>query len=233
MKPSTYRRAFVQSAITLAALAAVPLLARAQDESRQPVPQPGGNVLTLKCCQCTGRELSDVQINTGVAPWKLTSGPTSLLPGPQPNIPAAWASASGATWVGPSATAGSAGAAPGVYVYQLRVVVPTCMIRSTITIKGKYWADNHASMAITGATGAVISTTTAGVPNPGYGFVQANFGSFSAALPQGYSGTVTLTITVNNTSGPTGLLVSGLVAQRCATDGAGPPPIDLPPTKTE
>ncbi len=239
MKTLTNRRAFFShSAITLAALASMPLLAVAQDEGRQPVPPPGGNVLVLKCCQCTGRELADVLINTGptgaigVAPWKLVSGPTFVLPGPPPSIPTAWASASGSTWIGPNPSAGS-GATAGTYVYQLRIQVPKCHIPSTVTIKGKYWGDDEAVMTATGAT--LSATPAVGPPGPpGWGFLQNNFGNFSATLPQGFSGPVTLTVTVKNLgNSPTGLLVSGLVMQRCASDGANPVPIDLPPGKTE
>jgi hypothetical protein len=231
---SISKRAFVQSAFAAAAVASIGTVALAQDDQRPmpPLSQPVNNVLTLACCKCLGTGAS-YSLNTGTAPWKLISGPA----GPAVAITSPhslWAPASPAQWIGPSATPVTSPSAPGGYTYQLRIVIPKCVIPSSVTISGKYWGDDEAYMSATGAAG---SATPAKASGGGWGFQSIHAGTFSYTVPMSNTGgVVTLTIRVPNAAGaasPAGLLVIGDVKQRCATDQPGPIPVDPPIDKKE
>jgi hypothetical protein len=226
---SLSKRAFVRSAFAATALASLSSIALAEDIVDAVRPQPTSNVLTLPCCKCTGGTNS-FPIHTGLAPWKLISGPTSLISSPH----GFWHSVPGAQWIGPSSTAGSSAPA-GTYTYQLKIVMQKCLIPSSITIKGQYWGDDEAYMTVSGASGT--ATPARKPPGGGWGFQTANAGNFSFTTPMSNAGgVVVLTVRVPNAPGganPTGLLVHGLVTQACGTDRPGPGQIDLPVDKKD
>lgn len=222
------KRAVLQSALAAAALASSLPMALAQDNDRQVRPPAGGNVLTLKCCHCTGTA-NTFSLNTGAAPWKIVSGgATAVVAPPHP----AWASAPPAQWIGPNPSAGSS-APVGGFTYQLRILIPKCIVPSSITIKGQYWGDDQAQIAVTGTGSGAGGTWSATPAN----YVQNSAGNFSYTLPMSNAvGTVTLTVKVQNAAigpNPTGFLVHGELTQRCASDGPVPVSGDLPVDKKE
>jgi hypothetical protein len=183
------------------------------------VPPPSGPVkaLTLSCCKCLGGTIS-YQLHTGTAPWKIVSGPV----GPAVTVTtphSLWATTTPAKWIGPSANVNLSSSPAGTYVYELRINMPKCIVPSSMTISGKYWGDDEAYMSVTGATG---TATPAKAGSGGWGFQLGNAGSFNFTTAMSNTGgAVVLTVRVPNAAGqpsPTGLLVNGLVTQRCATE---------------
>lgn len=178
----------------------------------------------LACCRCLGETVGPIKISTGQpVPWTVNGGPTV----PQAMVPGwhGWSSPPpppGSQWIGP---VGGNSAAPVTYTYQLKIDAGRCRIPGTMTISGKFWADNSGTVSLTSQT---ATFTTLNYP---FGFQTPNGASFSYTVPSA-TGIYTLTVTTQNQGGPTGLLMDANVFKRCATEGAGPVgDFDPPPTK--
>jgi len=94
---------------------------------------------TLGCCQCLGGtntlDLSTISSNN----WTVNGNPAVFL-GP---INAYWNINPGpAKWVSTSATGGTGNVNAGTYDYQLKFVVPTCVIEQRVTLTGNYGGDD-------------------------------------------------------------------------------------------
>lgn len=188
------------------------------------MPAPIGPVkpVRLGCCRCLGETLGPINISTGQpVPWTVNNSPTVPLPmvggwhgwNNAPPVPP------GSQWVGP--VNGNA-AAPGTYTYRLNINVPKCVIPGSVTISGKFWADNKGTVSLTSpppsSSPATFSTLTN--TSPMHGFLTSNGQGFSYTVAA--PGTYTLTVTTTNESGPTGMLMDARVIKRCTTEALNP-----------
>lgn len=160
----------------------------------------GRPAIHLPCCQCVDGRRMRVRLNTRGAPWFVRSpGSAAFLPVAAAGN-AAWTTALGpAGWVGPQ----GAGQAPGAYIYELRVVMPRCLIRPAVRVAGRFAADNSAT--------TTIGSTTSSTP----GFTTPAIRPFGGTLAIAPGGTATIRITVRNNEGPTGLIALGYVEIVC------------------
>ncbi len=194
--------------------------------ARQPgIPPPPH---PLECCQCIGKESPEsvILLNTGAAPWMFvstSSGPVTPYPAVVVAPYLGWTTAlsPSAQWVAPSLLAAqwfgsgsnpTGGAGPGNYGYRLTFDARYCVIPSTITISGKFAADNAAQMSV---DGNFVAQT------PGFGsafitgFATYNIVSFSYTIPaSNVAGLHTITMIVNNDIN--GLSTTGLIVQATA-----------------
>jgi hypothetical protein len=159
----------------------------------------GRPAIHLPCCLCVDGRRIRVRINTRAAPWFVRNPGSGTF---NPVVPAnnlAWTSGlAPAGWVGPP----GAPTAVGDYVYELRVVMPRCLIRPVVRVVGRFAADNRAT--------TTIGTTTSTTP----GFTLGSIRPFGGALSSN-PGTQTIRITVRNDGGPTGLVALGVVEIIC------------------
>ena len=100
----------------------------------------------------------------------------------------------GAQWIGPAGAPQTA----GTYTFQTRVRINPCPNGRPAQVSAAFRADNKATLSVGTAT-----INQAGTPN--YGFLPASLSNGSYTFPAGTSGVQTITITVNNIGGPTGL----------------------------
>jgi len=174
--------------------------------------------VTGPCCRCAdGREVV-VDISTGVAPWTVRRGnlPAQLaVTNPNSNwmpppLPANWITPPGAPTFA------------GDYVYELRYVIPRCVIPASVTMTLQGAVDNSAVISIdgninVGSMAGFGSLTTLTVP--------------AAAVAPGPH-TLTVVVTNAGTTSPgnlTGLLVRARLVARCPLqDGPGGTPTSLP-----
>lgn len=160
--------------------------------------------VTGPCCRCAdGREVV-VDISTGVAPWTVRRGnlpAQAAVPNPNSNwmpppLPANWVTPPGAPTIA------------GDYVYELRYVIPRCVIPATIAMTFQGSVDNTAVVSVdgnipVGSMAGFSSLTSLTVP--------------AAALTPGPH-TLTVVVTNVGTTGPgnlTGLLVRARLVSRC------------------
>ena len=156
------------------------------------------------CCLCAdGRQLS-VDISTGIAPWTVRRGNLPVQPVVIAPPNGSWtASLLPARWVTPP----GAPTIAGDYVYELRYVIPRCVIPARVSIVINGAVDNSATVSVDGvAFGSFAGFTSI-----------SNFGVPAAGLTPG---THTLTVVVNNsgTTGAgnlTGLLIRARILTRC------------------
>jgi hypothetical protein len=222
--------------------------AGAQTHPSDPIVGPTKGSNTLACCHCLG-EKTTLNLNTGAANWYVTSpdggggqsdpgNPTQTerkrnqrtasssqlnsiavlgVPVAQPN-PAWTQTLSPALWIAPP----GAPQAIGTYVYTTTFNVPACTIPSTVSLAGKFAADNAAQLYIdNNATPFVLN----GPAN--YGFQTGSIASFQASPLS--PGTHTIKVLVTNIGGPTGLVVQAAVTRNCTNNpypGHTPPPWD-------
>jgi hypothetical protein len=198
---------------------------RAQPDGNTSAPnQPVARIegiqpITLKCCHCLGEETKPLNIGTGQQvlplhsmPWTVNNSPVVPVANP------AWAVSAPAQWVGPNGTTN-----PGTYIYELKFVVPKCVIPASITIQGQFWADNTGTVSLSGPNAPSNTVSTSGGV---YGFMQSKGGSFSYTVNNA-GGVYTLKVVTVNQSGPTGMLMYASLVKRCATEPRGPRDVDL------
>jgi len=167
--------------------------------------QPGGpakadSPVKVPCCTCVDGTTKTASIATGVNTWSVTG------PGASGNAvgasSSAWAPLAGAAWVGPSGNGGQ-----GSYTYTVRFQVPRCVIGGRVMLKGKAGGDNRVTVLLDGnQIGATPGSTQ-------YGFHAANFATFNAPVTS--AGTHTLTVRVDNESGPTGMIAQAVLEMQC------------------
>lgn len=171
------------------------------------VPNPTGCLCPVSglCCRCAdGSELA-VDISTGVAPWTVRRGNLPV----QPVVPAVanpnWtASLLPAKWVTPP----GAPTIAGDYVYELRYVIPRCVIPA-----------DH-SIAIVGAVDNIATVSVDGMAPFGTFAGYTSTSSLSVPAAGLTPGAHTLTVVVNNSGNThpgnlTGLLIRARILTRC------------------
>lgn len=176
---------------------------------------PGGNrVVNVPCCTCIDGSVKAISINTGTAGWTVSGPGVSGSPAPSSLSHPAWAPVAPAAWVGP-AGGSSEVFSSGTFTYGIRFNVPRCMINSRIVLKGRFGADNKATVLLDGVQ---IAATPSGVTQ---GFLAGNITSFSVTVPA--AGIHTLSVKVENLeTGPTGLAVQATVEAQCPKEAANP-----------
>lgn len=187
--------------IVLAAAVAVTLPAASLAQPREPGPRPGHG-LRVPCCTCVDGSVKTLTLSTGAVPWSM-SGPGASGNAVGLSHPS-WNTVTGASWVGP--TGGASSAQAGTFTYTVRFEVPRCAINSRAILKGELGADNKGTVMLDGNN--LGSTLT-----PTLGFKTPNFRTFSSSpLTPGMH---TLTVTVTNESGPSGMALRGIVEMQC------------------
>lgn len=205
-------------ALVLGLTAAAPGALHAQRTAiPDPVPLPGPlpvKMLTLPCCRCLDGSVQTVNISTGSAVWTVQppSGPVQTAT--QSNN-VAWTNA-----LAPAKWLGSQTGSPGTYTYTLRFRVPNCTIRPVVNLAGAFSADNGGSVSLTPLTG--------GQTNP-LATVSFPFG-FQTTAPFTQNGIgpgiYTLSVSVQNQSGPVGMVLKGTLTIRCPRDVIKTDPIE-------
>jgi hypothetical protein len=169
-----------------------------------------GKLAVLQCCQCVGRDAPQPQglnLSTGTGPWNVTL-PGGAGSGTQNASNPAWGPAlvTGATWISPTGNP----SATGPYKYTTSFAARRCTIPSSITITGKFLADNKGTLYVDGVQVAVSLGT------PDYGFLPGSLTPFSYTIPASSSGGVhTITMQADNSSGPTGIDVQLNIKRNC------------------
>lgn len=172
----------------------------------------------LPCCNCLN-EVKTAGFNTGNAVWTVKL-PSAAIVGTSNASNAAWTTTTipAATWISPAGNPQT----QGNYVYQTTVDTRNCTLGSTVTISGRFLADNVGSVLVDGKP--IVSS--AGTPN--YGFLPGSLTSFSYTAPSG--GVHTITINAYNAGGPTGIIAEVTATRTCRgnperdrrADAAGP-----------
>ncbi len=222
-----FSKLFSPSMVFVAAMVCVSSGARAQEAPMPVSPDhnlsgavgaPPGPMQTLACCRCLG-ETTTLNLGTGIANWALENGPAF----PVANAYPGWTTAlSPAKWIqsAPSTNGSATGVSAGTYKYQLRFMVPRCLIGATVQLAGRFAADNSARLLLNG-------TPIAATPQ-NKGFVTPT--SFSAVLPPGIH---TLMIEVKNEDSVSGAVLQAQLVRRCATEGTSLPAPPIPPMQKE
>ncbi|TXH73832.1 MAG: hypothetical protein E6Q88_04910 [Lysobacteraceae bacterium] len=171
----------------------------------KPLPK---DVLVLGCCRCTGGiNRLDLSTVAGV-PWTVSynSGPQTpavILPTPHPlwNLPTG-----GAQWVSASAL-GTSGVPAGTYTYRLKFYVPKCTIPQRVVLSGQGGADDGFKLYLDS------NPTPISACSGGWCFNTANpTAPFAASVGFGLH---TLTMSVVNTGGPSGMFLRAALEGRC------------------
>jgi|GEM_PF-2456502 len=169
-------------------------------------------VVRVPCCRCVDGRVHVVNLNTRTAPWQVRR----TIPLPTPFVPVV--NAANAAWTTAAAPAGwvshPSGSLPAIYVYELRIQVPTCMIRGRVTIDGVFSADNGGALTLVRPSGPPIALGTRPLPNGFTGIT--SFPATAMATP----GTYILRATVTNLHGPSGFVLRGRILVRCPRDPA-------------
>lgn len=183
--------------------------------SRIPRPVP---TIQVPCCRCVDGAQHQVVINTGVAPWRVTT-PTPPITQPQAPVPAsnlAWTNAlAPASWV-----SHANGSQVGDYVYELRIEVPRCMIAGRVVLTGGFSADNGAKLYLIQGSNPPVQIAAAPPPTA---FQNATPFPNQVLQP---GNVYTLRAIVTNLHGPSGFILRGQVSVACPRDPAiGPGPV--------
>jgi hypothetical protein len=167
----------------------------------------------LPCCKCVGQSTS-ANLSTGTANWTVT-GPSTV--GITVNaVNEAWTTmlAPAAQWISPLNNP----TAVGVYTYETKIDLRSCVIPSAVMIEGKFLADNHAVLLVDGRE----IKSSQGTPN--YGFLPGSLTPFSTTLPAGSTGVHTITVRARNEGGPTGIVVVANATRKCGDNPEVQPP---------
>lgn len=173
----------------------------------KPFPIPK-DVLTLGCCRCLGGSNKlDLSTVAGV-PWTVSYGsgpqtPAVILPVPHPawNLPTG-----GAQWVSASAL-GTSNLPAGTYTYRLKFYVPKCTIPQRVVLSGQGGADDEFKLYLDS------NPTPISACSGGWCFNTANpTAPFAASVGVGFH---TLTMSVVNTGGPSGMFLRAALEGRC------------------
>jgi hypothetical protein len=171
----------------------------------KPVPKEGLLcVVRVPCCRCVDGTSTEIRIDTGAVPWRVTTPLSSLQQAAVPvaSIPGSWANQlAPAIWIGPPGQPEDV----GVYEYELQFYVPDCVIPSQIYVSGKAAADNRATIYFDGnlTTNPVVQ-----------GFTNGHITPFTVGPVTG-TGVHKLRFAVTNDGGPTGLIVQAAITVRC------------------
>jgi hypothetical protein len=143
---------------------------------------------TLAC-----RKGQSLDLSIGTPGWKLKMPDGSLSPIVPLSSPS-WPLLTGAPWQGPP-NGSSTGFPVGYYTYALKVMFEPCKGPAAV-VDVKYMSDNRAKLLLDG----VVVQQQAGTPY--YGFLPGSLSSFHQVLLATVSGIHTITVEVENRTGP-------------------------------
>jgi hypothetical protein len=169
---------------------------------------------TLECCNCLN-ETKTVSLNTGMVNWTVIWPETTVPRATEMVTNSAWTTTAipAARWISPTDFPQSP-SNYGVHIYETKVDLRNCTIGSSVTINGRFLADNRASVMVNGV--AIASTLNAEAPEPltnRYGFLAGSMGTFSYTIPAG--GIHTVTIRVRNSDMATGMIAEVTATRTC------------------
>jgi hypothetical protein len=187
----------------------LPNLVKAQNT--QPAPTSPKYDVKVACCKCIGGEGQTLNLNTGSNTWRVSGpGVTGSVLAPTVTVPnPGWISSlTPAKWIAPNT---GATATEGVFVYELKILVPNCVIpMESIKLDGKVSADNSFKATLINPTGG---STPIGQNSP-------TSTAFKVATP--ISGTLTtpgmytLRIEATNEGGPHAAIVQAVLKTKCS-----------------
>lgn len=184
--------------------------------SIQPMPGGGHEIYVLCLRECTSTTVIDVSTGAVNGTAILTGADDdewTVVPPAGTNL-VARARAAYPSWVAPPPTAqwitgnASSNAPVGTYTYQFAFDLGTALPGRTCTLDFQWAVDNNVTFTLDG--GAAIATSP---PNQSSSFMMLHAAN-PVTLPAS-TGVHTLTATVTNLGGPTGLLVVGKVECTC------------------
>jgi hypothetical protein len=189
------------------------LLAVTAASAQVAVPRPPRATPTVvPCCRCIGGN-STANVSTGQpnATWTVTQpgNPAQTPTMPVSNV--AWTTTAipGRAWISPQGNPTTV----GTFDYSTTIDVRNCIIGSTVTISGRFLADNRGTVLVDGRE---VGVSSLGTPN--YGFLPGSVTPFSVTLPAGSTGLHTITLRAQNSGGPTGILVEMTVTRQCGDE---------------
>lgn len=176
-----------------------------------PPPRPGGPVTTVPCCRCIG-ESNRTVVSTG-APgvvWTVANPGSTAQGATVPAANQAWTTTviPNAGWISPVGSPTTV----GTFTYRTQIDLRNCAIASTVTISGRFLADNRGTLVINGRE--IVSS--GGTPN--YGFLPGSLTPFNYTLPAGTSGIVNIELRGQNIGGPTGIQAEVVVTRQCGSE---------------
>lgn len=160
--------------------------------------------IKLPCCRCLDGSATEIKIDTGLVPWRVTTPQSSIqqIAVPVASIPGSWTTLlAPAVWIGPPGQPEDI----GDYEYELQFYVPNCRIPSDINVIGRAAADNRAN---------IFLDSTSASPPLVPGFTTGDVTAFTAGPVTG-TGIHKLRFVVTNDGGPTGLVVRATIIVRC------------------
>lgn len=187
-----------------------PAIANAQAPVFPPVAATYNGGQVLKCGTAQSGGLYVLNLNTGTALWSV-KGPN--YPAAIPSVAysnVAWPTnlITGAAWI--SASTDEMAQPNGGYLFSTDFTVPTGAGATSVSVAGKFLADNQAVIFIDGIP---VSTS---LGQPMFGFYPAALTSFYYALPSANPGIHKIQILVRNLDGPTGLRAEVTVRRTCS-----------------
>ncbi len=213
---NTRTRSVLTLLAALLAVIAIPSTTLAQRPMRhRPIRQIGHpsdpvnptKVPTLACCHCIG-DSNSLDLSTGAAVWTVApvGGTSSTAVLVTPNV--SWTNnLAPAKWIGPPGAPQSVGS----WAYETTFYVQQgCVIPSTISLSGKFAADNTATLQVDNQAPVSLQGT------PNYGFLPGSVTSFGGGSVW-TAGPHTIRVTVGNAGGPTGLVVSATLTRKCTS----------------
>jgi hypothetical protein len=209
MKKSVFAR-LGSATMLLPALLAV--TAASAQQAVPPPPRPGPVAATvIPCCRCIGGSAT-TNVSTGRpnVTWTVKQ-PGSTAATPVMNATnVAWTTSviPGAAWVSPQGNPTTVGS----FDYETQIDLRNCVIPSTVTISGRFLADNRGTILVDGRE--VVSS--GGTPN--YGFLPGSLTPFTITLPAGTTGVHTITLRAQNIGGPTGIQAEVNVTRNCGDE---------------
>ena len=187
-----------------------PAIANAQAPVFPPVAATYNVGQVLKCGTAQNGGVNALNLNTGTAQWSV-KGPN--YPTAIPSVAysnGAWPTnlATAAGWI--SANTDEMAQPDGGYLFSTDFTVPTGAGATSVSVAGKFLADNQAVVFVDGVPVSIS------LGQPMFGFYPAALTGFYYALPSANPGIHKIQILVRNLSGPTGLRAEVTVRRTCA-----------------
>jgi hypothetical protein len=187
-----------------------PAIANAQAPVFPPVEATYNAGQALKCGTAQNGGVYALKLNTGTANWSV-KGPN--YPAAIPSVAyanGAWPTnlITAASWI--SANTDEMAQPDGGYLFSTDFTVPTGAGATSVSVAGKFLADNQAVIFIDGIP---VSTS---LGQPMFGFYPAALTSFYYALPSANPGIHKIQILVRNLGPPMGLRAEVTVRRTCA-----------------
>jgi hypothetical protein len=212
----------------LLAASALSSVAIAQDAARVAPGDPRGQrVIEVPCCKCIDGSETSISLNTGSAPWYVSSaltppysGLATTISNPHPAWGVVTTALAPAKWVQPSASTAMQNFPNGPTTYTLRIHVPKCTIPQKVRIVGRLAHDDSGQPYINGPAGTRSGTGPIGTPAPtGSPYHEDINEPLDNVHAYTQPGTYTFRVEVQNVGGgPTALMFNGNIVKQCSKE---------------